>query len=135
MSQEDSGGCSKLLTFHNYLIHLRNGPRLVTRAGQAFRADKLRKVLNSRTVFLRPIMRVRPLALLRSLPHEAKPGQMTVGPGPSPIWLDRPPWKMAAKQLKYSNQCSSSDNGGRIIFPRCSVLLRFVLGSGIRWIL
>ena len=46
MSQEDSGGCSKLLTFYNYLIHLRNGPRLVTHAGQAFRADKLRKVSN-----------------------------------------------------------------------------------------
>jgi len=56
MSQEDSGSCSKLLNFYNYLIHLRNGPRLVTRAGQAFRADKLRKVLNSRTVLLRPIM-------------------------------------------------------------------------------
>ena len=43
MSQEDIGSCSKLLNFYNYLIHLRNGPRLVTRAGQAFRAEKLRK--------------------------------------------------------------------------------------------
>jgi len=61
MSQEDIGSCSKLLNFHDYLIHqsvsntnsltrivstLRNSPRLVTRSGQAFRTDKLRKVSN-----------------------------------------------------------------------------------------
>jgi hypothetical protein len=68
MSQEDSGSCSKLLNFYNYLIHLPNGPRLVTRAAQAFRADKLRKVLNSRTVFLRRIIRFRPLALCGPFP-------------------------------------------------------------------
>ena len=27
MSQEDSGGCSKLLNCYNYLIHLRNSPK------------------------------------------------------------------------------------------------------------
>jgi hypothetical protein len=102
MSQEDIGSCSKLLNFRNYLIHqsvsntnsltrivstLRNGPRLVTRAGQGFRADRLRKVSNiEQSDRLPEIYHARStVGFVRALPHEAKPGQMTVGTRPFPL--------------------------------------------------
>ena len=114
-----TGDCSQLLNFHNYLFHfhshfhnylfhqsvsntnfltrfastLRNGLRLVTSAAQAFRADKSRKVSNCEQSDCLPetYHAARPLGLLRTPPPEAKPGQMTVGPGPSPNQAGRPP--------------------------------------------
>src|SRR6476659_8691928 len=71
----------RIAIYHRFGV---TAQRLETRAGQAFRANKLRQVSNfEQSDCLLEIYDARStVSFVRALPHEAKPGQMTVGTRP-----------------------------------------------------